>query len=49
MARVEQNSADGDGDVVVEEEPQGGEVSAGRRMAIADDGDVGGRQLRVGR
>ena len=37
MARVEQNSADGDGDVVVEEEPQGGEVSAGRRMAIADD------------
>jgi hypothetical protein len=36
-ARVEQNSADGDGDVVVEEEPQGGEVSAGRRMAIADD------------
>ena len=49
MARVEQNSADGDSDVVVEEEPQGGEVSAGRRMAIADDGDVGSRQLRVGR
>jgi len=49
MARVEQNSADGDGDVVVEEEPQGGEVSASRRMAVADDGDVGDRQLRVGR
>jgi len=49
MARVEQNSADGDGDVVVEEEPQGGEVLAGRRMAITDDGDVGGRQPRVGR